>query len=144
MSAAEEHFSALLHSTARAWRLAVDRRLRDLGVSQAGWLAIAMVARTPVPLSQIELAQRVGVEGASMVTMLDRLAREGLVVRVPSAADRRVKHIELTAAGHALYGKVRTQADAVRRELLRDVDPAKLKVATEVLEILHGLLEAKP
>ncbi|MDE2147693.1 MAG: MarR family transcriptional regulator [Burkholderiales bacterium] len=144
MATVEERFSAALHSTARAWRLAVDRRLRHLGMSQASWLTVAMVARAKAPLPQVELAQRVGVEGATMAVMLNRLARAGLVERTASRADRRVKHVTLTPAGEALYEQVRTQAGAVRKTLLKGLEPAALLAATELLEQLQAALDAEP
>ena len=141
MPTAEERFSAALHNTARAWRLEVDRRLKGLGVSQAGWMTIAVAARAKAPLAQIELAQRVGVEGATMVAMLDRLARAGLIVREPAQDDRRIKRVVLTPAGLALYDKVRVEAGAVRRRLLAGVDPRVLLAATELLEGIEAALE---
>jgi MarR family transcriptional regulator for hemolysin len=141
MSSVEERFSAALHATARGWRLAVDRRLKDLGMSQASWMTIAVAAKARSPLPQIELANRVGVEGATMVAMLDRLAKAGLVERVPSETDRRVKLVRVTPQGAQLYGKVRTEADAVRRKLLSGIDPALLLAATELLEGLQGVVE---
>ena len=80
----EERFSTALHNSARGWRLAVDRRLKHLGLSQAGWMTVAMIAKAAAPLSQIELAQRLGIEGATLAAMLDRLARAGLIQRQPS------------------------------------------------------------
>ena len=144
MSTVEERFSAALHNTARGWRLVVDRRLKDLGMSQASWLTIAMAAKAKAPLPQIELANRVGVEGATMVAMLDRLASSGLIVRVPSAADRRVKLVTVTPDGAKLYDKVRTEADAVRRQLLGGIDPTLLLAATELLEALQNVVEDAP
>lgn len=141
MPSLEERFSSALHNTARGWRLAVDRRLKDLGMSQASWLTVAVAAKSKTPLSQSELAQRVGVEGATMVAMLDRLAKAGLLVRVPSDTDRRVKRVQLTPQGMQLYGKVRTEGDAVRRKLLSGIDPAVLRTATELLEGLQGVVE---
>jgi MarR family transcriptional regulator for hemolysin len=142
MPTVEERFSAALHNTARGWRLAVDRRLKDLGVSQAAWMAIAVAAKAKTPLSQIELASRVGVEGATMVAMLDRLAQAGYVVREPSATDRRVKRVLLTPAGNALYDKVRVEAGAVRKQFLAGIDPALLLAATELLEQLQATMDA--
>jgi len=141
MSTLEERFSAALHNTARGWRLAVDRRLKDLGMSQASWMAVAVAAKAKAPLAQIELASRVGVEGATMVAMLDRLEKSGLVARVPSETDRRVKLVRLTPAGTKLYAKVQTEAAAVRKELLGGIDPKLLLAATELLEGLQAVVE---
>lgn len=142
MASVEERFSAALHNAARAWRLAIDRRLKDLGMSQASWLTIAVAAKAKQPLPQIELANRVGVEGATMVAMLDRLAKAGLVERVASPTDRRVKLVQLTPSGTELYGKVRVEAAAVRRSLLAGVEPGLLLKATELLEGLLVSVEA--
>src|ERR1700689_3741625 len=126
----EERFADALHATARAWRQAVDRRLKYLGVSQASWMTIALAAKARSPLSQSELADRLGVEGATMVAMVDRLVKAGLVIREASTTDRRIKRVVLTGAGNLLYDKVREEAAAFRKELLADIDPRKLLTAT--------------
>ncbi len=139
-----ERFSGALHNTSRAWRQALDRRLKYLGVSQASWMTIAMAAKARAPLSQSELADRLGVEGATMVAMVDRLVKAKLVVRVPSTTDRRVNRVVLTDAGTVLYGKVLAEAAAFRKELLADLDPQRLLVATELLEGLQGAIDTIP
>jgi len=141
MTSVEERFSAALHNTARSWRQALDRRLKDLGVGQAGWMAIAVVAKAKTTLSQTELAQRLGVEDPTVVSMIDRLVKAGLVSRVPSETDRRVKLVVLTEEGTQLYARVKTEADAFRKELLRQVDKVKLQMATELLESLQQAIE---
>ena len=73
--------------------------------------------------------------------MVDRLVTAGLVLRVPSALDRRVKLIRLTDAGQALYAKVKQRADVFRSDLLSDVDPAALLAATTLLEKLQARIE---
>jgi len=138
----EERFSGALHSTARAWKAAVDRRLKYLGLSQASWTTIAVVAKTSASMSQIELANQLGVEAATMVSMIDRLVKAQLVTREPSPSDRRIKLIVLTPAGMQLYGKVKAEATVFREELLGDIDPQKLLVATELLEHLQRVAES--
>jgi MarR family transcriptional regulator for hemolysin len=140
----EERFSTALHGTARAWRQAIDRRLKYLGVSQASWMTIAVAAKSRQPLSQSELADRLAVEGATMVAMVDRLVKAGLVKRQPSTADRRVKRVVVTEAGYRLFDTVKAEAAAVRKELLSKMDPKKLEAATELLEALQGMIEAAP
>jgi MarR family transcriptional regulator for hemolysin len=144
MTDLQERFSGALHSTSRAWRQALDRRLKYLGLSQAGWMTIAVAAKARSPLSQSELADRLAVEGATMVSMVDRLVKAGLVVREPSTTDRRVKRVVLTPAGNRLYGQVRDEAAAFRKELLATMDPKRLLVATELLESLQDLIDTVP
>jgi MarR family transcriptional regulator, transcriptional regulator for hemolysin len=68
--------------------------------------------------------------------------KSGLVVRQPSTQDRRVKHVILTPAGNRLYDKVKTEAAALRKELLADIEVKKLEAATALLEKLQGMFEA--
>ena len=107
-------------------------------------MTIAVAAKAKGPLSQSELAQRLDVEGATMVAMVDRLVKAGFVVREPSLTDRRVKRVVLTPAGDLLYDRVRTEAAAFRKELLDGIDPKKLLAATELLENLQGIIDAPP
>src|SRR3984893_19467731 len=144
MTDLEERFSSALHSTSRAWREALDRRLKYLGVSQASWMTIAVAAKASGPLSQSELADRLAVEGATMVAMVDRLVKAGLVIREPSTTDRRIKRVVLTPAGNLLYDKLRAEATAFCKELLVDMDPKALLIATELLEGLQGIIDSMP
>src|SRR5882724_8395899 len=126
MADLDERLSSALHNTSRAWRQALDRRLKYLGLSQASWMTIAVAAKAASPLSQSELADRLAVEGATMVSMVDRLVKAGLVKREPSTADRRIKRVVVTEAGYRLFDAVKTEAAAVRKELLSKLDPRKL------------------
>lgn len=141
MPTEKERFSFALHNAARMWRVALDRRMKDLDISQSGWLSIAYIAKSAVPLSQSELAALVQVEAATMVSTIDRLEKAGLVERVASESDRRVKHLAMTDEGQAIYRKVRAKADDMRAELLGKIDPDKLAIASEVLEQLQNLIE---
>lgn len=141
MSDLGERFSGALHNASRAWRSAIDRRLKDLGLSQAGWMTLAIAAKASAPLSQSELAEQLGVEGATIAGMVDRLVKAGLIERRASPDDRRVRLIVLTAAGKELFGKVKTEATLVRRELLKDMDPKELATAVDVLERLRRKIE---
>jgi MarR family transcriptional regulator for hemolysin len=107
-------------------------------------MTIALAAKAREPLSQSELADRLAVEAATMVAMVDRLVKAGLVTREPSTTDRRVKRVVLTAAGTLLYERVRAEAVEFRQHLLERMEPKKLLVATELLENLQGIIDALP
>src|SRR5258706_13882797 len=100
MNDLEERFSGALHNASRAWRQAVDRRLKYSGVSQASWMTIAVAAKARAPLSQSELADRLAVEGATMVGMVDPFVKWGLWVPEPYVTDRRNKRAGRAQAGH--------------------------------------------
>jgi MarR family transcriptional regulator for hemolysin len=138
----QERFAKALHGASRAWRQAIDRRLRHLGLSQAGWMTIAIAAKSDPAPSQSELAEKLGVEGATMVAMVDRLVKAGLARREASTTDRRVKRVKLTTAGTELYGNLKAEADQLLEQLLKDSDANRLLDATDFLEQLQRRIEA--
>ena len=97
------NFSHLLYLTAHHWRLAVNRRLKNLGMSQASWVAVSAIARNEQPLSQSELAQELGVESATIVPLINRLVELELVERVKPASDKRKRLLVATTKGMALF-----------------------------------------
>ncbi|MBK4768933.1 MAG: MarR family transcriptional regulator [Pantoea sp. Morm] len=129
-------FSRLLHLTAHAWRLAVDRRLKESGLSMSSWLAIASIATASEPPTQKALAQLLGLEEASVVPLVDRLVKQQLLAGVQPKEDRRKRLLVLTEQGGEAFATVKTQADALRAQLLADIDPAALAVTENVLQQL--------
>jgi MarR family transcriptional regulator for hemolysin len=142
MNTEYKNFSQLLHLTSRALRMAIDRRLKYLGLSQASWVAVAAIAGAQTPLSQSELAQILGVEGATIVTMVDRLVKTGLVQRIATLSDRRKKLLVVTAQGKDLYEKVRSEADALGKEILDKVAEQDMQVTMRVLAEVYAATEA--
>lgn len=142
MDALETRFDRALQRTARAWRLALGRRLHHGDLSQAAWQTVAMVGAAAAPLSQARLAQLLGVEGATMTAMLDRLVRAGLLLREASATDRRIKLVRLTTAGAGLFHQIKHEAQALRLAFLSQLDQDALLAATAMLEALqHALID---
>jgi MarR family transcriptional regulator for hemolysin len=141
MDPLDERFTQALQGGARAWRGALERRLKALGVTPAGWSAMAAVAATERQLSQRELARQLGVDGATLVATIDRLAAAGLVERMPSPHDRRVKLVVLTGQGRELAARVRDEAAALRHAIMARIDAGRIAQASEVLEALQQVLE---
>src|SRR3954469_7168131 len=106
MVSLDERFTQALHGGARAWRGALDRRLRARGLTTAGWSAMAAVTASAEPPSQRELARQLGVDGATLVATIDRLAAASLVELRASPHGRRVKLVVLTERGRALAHEV--------------------------------------
>ena len=136
-----ERFENALHNTAKYWRHGMDRRLQYLDIGLTGWMTIATASQVRSPLSQSELADMLSVSGASMVHMIDRLVRAGLVMREPSISDRRVNRIVITHAGHRLYAQIKDEASAVRRQLLANITLESLAHLTELLEQLQCIFQ---
>ena len=133
-----EDFVRLIHNTAHEWRLALDRRLRPLGLSRATWMVLAYVRKLDGP-SQTRLAEAMGLEGPSVVRLIDRLEREALVER-RVAQDRRIKTVHLTPRGEEVSSEIWRVAGHLRKELLRDIPLDDIERAMTLLDTLHRRL----
>ncbi|WGY70758.1 MarR family transcriptional regulator [Burkholderia cepacia] len=134
----------LVGITYRLFTRVVDRQLRDLGfaVSQ---LPVLVSLKKAGALSQTELARRAQVEQPSMAQLLNRMERDGLVLRVPDPDDRRSRLISLTdsaskglASGRAVMEGASEQALAGLSDAERDQLAALLGRVNANLERMVG------
>lgn len=133
-----DDFGRVLNMTAHAWRLALDRRLRPLGLSRATWLVLVLVRKLDGP-SQTRLAEHLGLEGPSIVRLVDRLEREDLVER-RVGSDRRIKTVHLTRKGEELSAEIWRVAGHLRKEVLHDIPLDDVARTMTLLTLLQDRL----
>lgn len=138
----EQHlFATQLAQLSRSWRAELDRRLADLGVSQARWLVLLYLARFEEEPTQRELARSVGVEGPTLARLLDALEAQGLVSRRAVVEDRRAKKISLSPTARPLIERIEAISTELRAELFAGIDAEDLrrcqKVHAQILENLE-------
>lgn len=129
-----DNFPLLLHETASAWRNLLDKRLKPLGLSQAKWRTLLHLSLAKESLTQTELAIRLGIEGASLVSLLDGLAKSGWIVRKDVPHDRRSKTVQLTEKAHETLAHIHATADHLREELLSVLTQQELEHCVQVLQ----------
>ena len=128
-----ETFPVLLGETARAWRGRLDQRLKPLGLSQAKWMVLLHLSHGGNTLIQKDLACRIGIEGPTLVGLLDRMTRDGWLERRESTEDRRSKTVHLTDKSHEVLRQIKSVASQLRHELLAGLTKSELDQCMEVL-----------
>jgi DNA-binding MarR family transcriptional regulator len=96
----------LLSTAARLVEHAWVEALAQLGLTHAGMIALHLLG--PRPLSQTELAHAARVQTQTMSRTLERLEREGYVVRTRDEHDARRHSVVRTDAGTAVWERSRT------------------------------------
>ena len=81
----------------------------------------------------LELAEATLISAPSMVGVVDRLARSGLVERRRSQSDRRVVRVFLTSRGRGLEAEVTPLVDAAYADLQRTVGEGEWEVLVGAL-----------
>ncbi|WP_225772543.1 MarR family transcriptional regulator [Inquilinus sp. Marseille-Q2685] len=90
--------------------------------AQRGHLAALLhIFRLGEGIRQRDLAESLGIEGASLVRLLDSLESQGLVERREDEADRRAKAIYLTEDGRTLVEGIQGVAAEIRERLLAGI-----------------------
>ncbi len=122
-----------LAQTTRRWRARADERLAPLGLTEAKWVPLSHLSHAGGALSQRKLAEQTGIEGPSLVRILDELERLNLVERRDNEADRRSKTVHLTDKATPVIAALMAQVDQLRQEILSDIPEADLDVFHRVL-----------
>lgn len=128
-----------LARTARVVTQAFERAMAQAGGSAATWQVLLLV-RSRQWGTQSELADAMGVTGATLTHHLNALEDQGLVRRWRESGNRRVQRVELTDEGSAMFDRLREVAvrhDERLRSRLSDEEAALL---TKLLDrLLAGL-----
>ena len=104
-------------------QLTVVYRRHGLGEGEFDVLASLRRAGAPFERAPGELAEHTMVTTGAMTKRLDRLERDGLVARRPSAVDGRGRVVALTPAGRRLIDRAFTDHMANERRLLDQLTP---------------------
>jgi MarR family transcriptional regulator for hemolysin len=138
-----EQFAESLHLASHAWRNELDRRLRPQGFSHSRWLLLLYLSRHD-GCTHCELAHHMGIEAATLVKQVDHMEQEGLLKRCGSETDRRVKHLQLSAAGKKAVERIRSNAAELRQELLAGMSKEQIGIAIEVMLSIRDKLAKQP
>ena len=101
----------------------VRRRLRDrFGISLARFDYLAQLDRARGGMKMSELSRLLMVTGGNVTGLTDELARDGLVSREASPADRRAWIVRLTPKGKSTFATMADEHERWIRELFAGLD----------------------
>lgn len=131
-------FTGQLFAAARVWRRSIDAVLSEHGISEACASPLLWIGRLGGGIRQIALAEQVGIEGPSLVRLLDQLEASGMVVRKDDPTDRRAKGLWLTPEGERMAAKIEAVLDEERAGVLEGVSRKDLEAALRVLLVFQS------
>lgn len=127
---------------ARRWRQVLDAYLAAAGLTDATWIPLVHLHETGGGITQKELAALVGIDGSSLVRLIDILSRQGLVERRVDEADGRVRLVYLTPAGHSRVAEIRQELTKGEADMLTDLSDADIAVMLQYFGRIDQRLSA--
>lgn len=127
---------------ARRWRRALDERLAETGLSDATWAPLVHLQETGGGITQKELAALVGIDGSSLVRLLDILCRQGFAERRVDESDSRARLIYLTESGEQRVAAIRRELAKGEEEMLADISDADIASMLEHFDRIEERLTA--
>ena len=93
------------------------------------------------PMTQRDLAERMGVDASAMSGIVNDLVARGLVTREADADDGRCNRVTITDAGRRVMDEV-TANPATAPEMFAALDEAQLQQLAELLDLLRTAAES--
>ena len=106
--------------TGKAIREYFEGALAEAGASLATWVVLYGVERGGWD-NQRDLANDLRIEGATLTRHLDRMERDGLIVRTRDPDDRRQMQVDLTPEGHEMFHRLKIVAQRTGRRAMDGV-----------------------
>ncbi len=123
----------VLWDTVQALHREFDAQLARAGGSRPVWFILLALCSGPVA-SQRELAERVGIQDATLTHHLATLEAAGVIRRFRSPENRRVHRIEITKDGVALFQRLRDAAAAFDGRMRQGVPDSEVSALRAVLK----------
>ena len=136
----EQPVGLALANAAKRVSRAFDDSLAEAGGSRPVWL-ILLALKAQRPETHRQLADAVGIEGATLTHHLNAMERSGLVSRERLAENRRVQRVELTPKGERTFLKLRDAAMAHDARLREGLTEDELRTTRDVLARMQQNVE---
>lgn len=114
---------------------AFQKSLRDYNMSRSQWLALYYIHNN-YNLSQVQLANLMGLKGPTIVKLLQNLEADGYIRRVNSEEDKREKDIILLEKGKKKVKETLPVVEGFKNKVVQGISEEELETIKKVLKIM--------
>jgi MarR family transcriptional regulator for hemolysin len=130
-------FTRSLILASRRWKALADATMKSRDLSHATALVVIVIDSLGSAVTQIELAREIGIEGPTLVRLLDQLEKQGRIERRENPDDRRAKLVSLSRAGKDLVAEIQMELERLRDAAFADVDRRDIEAALRVFAAMR-------
>ena len=126
-----------LADVARDLSRAIDEALATAGGSRPLWMVL-LALKSGAAASQQQIADHIGIRGATLTHHLSGMESRGLVVRTREPGDRRTQVVRITEEGERLFVAMAGAAGEFDKRLRRGLKNAEVTQLDALLQRLHA------
>jgi MarR family transcriptional regulator for hemolysin len=127
-------------TTAHLIERAINDELLPHGITYRQWQVLAWLALEG-PLAQTELAQRMKIEPPTLVGVLDRMERDGLLIRESCPEDRRKRMIHPLPQAEPVWNLIVAGTERVRAKATRGLTAEQVETLITLLRVVQANLQ---
>jgi MarR family transcriptional regulator for hemolysin len=139
----EESVGYWVTMTSHAIRRAIDLELAKENITFRQFEVLAWIALEGEQ-SQVELAERLGIEAPTLAGILSRMERDGWLERYGCPEDRRRKRIRVTPKAEAVWVRMADCCWRVRAKATEGITPEELENFKRICQQLRANVEPEP
>ena len=130
----------LLNRAVSRYNVVIEAELRSLGIDIPTWRVLMILGeQTPLPIAQV--ARSAVINLSTMMRIVERMAKAGLVATAPNPDDGRATDLSLTDAGRTMLAAARETTAPMYRKLIRGISARDFAKLLGLLNQLHDNLE---
>lgn len=138
----QESFGFLVHDVSRLMRRHFNRRVQDLGLTQAQWQILARLTFME-GARQSQIADVLEMQPISVARLIDRMEIAGWVERRPDPDDRRAVNLYLTDKVEPILEEMWSRAAEVRALAVSGLSKPDQETLLKILQKMRGNLAAE-
>jgi MarR family transcriptional regulator for hemolysin len=131
----ENSIGFIINRTAKMLIQAFDQELRkEIGITFGQWKIIITLVNNDDGLTQKEIADKLGLEGPTLIPIIDKLEKDGFVTRMVDKNDRRNNRIFLTEKTTSTLDLMINCGLRIKNMSMRDITEENVSITKDTLE----------
>lgn len=128
----------LLIKTSRHMKNHLDRQLKVLNITASQFSVMQQIAILGNEAQAIQIAKNLESDKPTISGVINRLCKQGIILKTPHLQDRRASLLSLTDEGFSVLDQARSIADQVSGALLSDCSQKECELMEKVLKNILG------
>jgi MarR family transcriptional regulator, transcriptional regulator for hemolysin len=131
----ENSIGFIINRTGKMLIQAFDQELRkNFGITYGQWKIIIILVNNDDGLTQKEIADKLGLEGATLIPIIDKLEKDGFVVRKVDKNDRRNNRIFLTEKTRSALDLMVNCGIKIKNMSIKNISEQNIAITKDTLE----------